>query len=733
MIQLDTVEQLRDATPKWNDLWRRSDVTAPTVRAELVAQWLEQFAPRGRFQALVVEDQGQWVAALPLVENPNSGVLRTGRLTSNEWSSSGDLLLDPDAAADAVLDLLVAAMRKVPWRMLWLNEVPLDAPRWKALGQALDRAGMASDCHGRTQVGLIELGDDWEAFKRSLTKKHCVKMARCDRRLAEKGDLRLEVISQPDAEQLEHCLRKAFEIENRSWKGAVGTSVLRSPGMFEFFARQARQLAKWGLLELALLYSGEKPVAFSYGYAAKGVSHWLKIGYDPEFASCTPGQLLQSHLLERFHSEPKRRAVDTLGPLTDALAKWNPTVYRLGRITIATHSLIGRPLLYAGRYSLPLLRRLRRVNGNDPVRARKGRELSGLGPGRTHQRDRAAVSPKFRRGQIVEVRSQDEILATLDADGKLEGLPFQSEMLKFCGRTFPVFRRAEKVFLDHHYYVAKLDNTVLLDGPRCNGQAHDGCQMGCLILWKQAWLKPAIQGGSGTKRGRSILQQQTNRSYPFLSRQGDRYCCQAVELAEATRRLAWWDVRQYVRDCTSGEMTLRQVARMFTLLACNKLRRLLGGAPVGEVCGEQKRTPALCLDLQPGDLVEVKTRDEIEATLDANGKNRGLGFGMLDFCGKRYRVASRVDKLILEWSGEMRKLTDTVALEDVLCDGLDKRGCPRACYHLWREIWLKPVPHPPTAPGGDDAQADEAELPGLPASVTGEKPMDLAPPVGEAS
>ena len=35
----------------------------------------------------------------------------------------------------------------------------------------------------------------------------------------------------------------------------------------------------------------------------------------------------------------------------------------------------------------------------------------------------------LRKGDLVEVRSEEEILRTLDADGKLDGLPFMPEML----------------------------------------------------------------------------------------------------------------------------------------------------------------------------------------------------------------------------------------------------------------------------------------------------------------
>ena len=50
----------------------------------------------------------------------------------------------------------------------------------------------------------------------------------------------------------------------------------------------------------------------------------------------------------------------------------------------------------------------------------------------------------LRVGEMVEVKSEAEILATLDHEGRLESLPFMPEMLKYCGRRFPVFKRAEK-------------------------------------------------------------------------------------------------------------------------------------------------------------------------------------------------------------------------------------------------------------------------------------------------
>jgi hypothetical protein len=98
------------------------------------------------------------------------------------------------------------------------------------------------------------------------------------------------------------------------------------------------------------------------------------------------------------------------------------------------------------------------------------------------------------------------------------------------------------------------------------------------------------------------------------------------------------------------------------------------------------------LDLRPGEIVEVKSEEAIRATLDARGRCRGLYWmpNMSRFCGGRYRVYKRVERLMLEGSGELRKLQNTVLLEGVMCDGIF--GCDRSCFQFWREAWLRRVP-----------------------------------------
>jgi hypothetical protein len=98
--------------------------------------------------------------------------------------------------------------------------------------------------------------------------------------------------------------------------------------------------------------------------------------------------------------------------------------------------------------------------------------------------------------------------------------------------------------------------------------------------------------------------------------------------------------------------------------------------------------------LQPGDLVEVKPIETILATLDSRRRHKGLRWmtGMRKFCGGRHRVYKRVDRIMLETNGELRRMKDTVLLEGAVCDGKEFGGCDRSCFHFWREVWLERVP-----------------------------------------
>jgi glycosyltransferase involved in cell wall biosynthesis len=324
--------------------------------------------------------------------------------------------------------------------------------------------------------------------------------------------------------------------------------------------------------------------------------------------------------------------------------------------------------------------------------------------------DRHALN--LRIGEIVEVRSAEEILATLDQNGELDGLPFMPEMLAWCGRRLRVHKLALKA-CDTITWTGmyRMRNAVHLEGSRCDGQAHGGCQAGCNIYWKEAWLRrvPAGEPRPAAPPERctlATLSAATRKPVDPAFPGEELYSCQATELLRAApERIPSWDARQYVRDVRSGNTSTLAMIRTICVGLFNEYQdlsrrllpgslRLRGGRRYPFIEGNLVKTPEQTLGLQPGELVRVKSLEEIVSTLDGNNANRGMSFDgeMVRYCGQQARVLRRVERIIDEQSGKMLRFKNPcIVLEDVTCVGAYHRRCPRGIYPYWREIWLERV------------------------------------------
>lgn len=334
---------------------------------------------------------------------------------------------------------------------------------------------------------------------------------------------------------------------------------------------------------------------------------------------------------------------------------------------------------------------------------------------------------KLKAGTLVEVRSREEILATLDQDGCVERMPFMPEMLKHCGKRYRISAVAHKTCDSAHKTGGrKLENAVHLEELRCDGGAHAGCQATCLFFWKTAWIKPvdgdnkavsanmrSAKKPSGISEDRLLaltVKAGTDSAEPV-------YFCQATQLYHATSLLPWWDLRQFWRDLRYGNVSVGRAARVLTVAMFrwlttigigyrisvwmyDKVHRALNGFPAPLGSGTiplGQPTPACDLGLKPGELVRVKSHEEIKQTINTGGKNRGMWYDheMVKFSGHEYRVDRRVERIIDEVSGKMLHMKQPcIVLDKVWCTAeyTDRRlMCRRAVTTYWRENWLERV------------------------------------------
>jgi hypothetical protein len=292
-------------------------------------------------------------------------------------------------------------------------------------------------------------------------------------------------------------------------------------------------------------------------------------------------------------------------------------------------------------------------------------------------------------GDVVRIRSLEEISATLDANGCLDGLPFMPEMAKFCGTTGTVFRYVDKIYdYGGRKDLRRMKDAVLVAGLRCDGSAHDGCQARCYLLWKTAWLTTADAPAAVSAKPSIGLG-------PTFLKLGEekKYVCQFTELVRASSRMNPRDPRQDLRPLIGGNVTIAAFAVAMLTRLFNVAQRLRGG--IGFPANKPSSTttsPRMDLNLQPGEVVRVRDPERIFETLDRVGKNRGLWFDrdMLKHTKQHFKVLARVERIIDDASGRMRPMkTPCIVLDGVDASGEVLGFCPQHDLVFWREAWLE--------------------------------------------
>ncbi|MGH9104911.1 MAG: hypothetical protein ACRDZX_03565, partial [Acidimicrobiales bacterium] len=92
----------------------------------------------------------------------------------------------------------------------------------------------------------------------------------------------------------------------------------------------------------------------------------------------------------------------------------------------------------------------------------------------------------------ARVKSLPEIMATLDAKGRLDGMSFSvEEMAEHVGEEYPVLRKLSPSG-DIPGWKKPCGEWYVLEGARCRGRPLGGdgaCDRNCSLLWHRSWLE----------------------------------------------------------------------------------------------------------------------------------------------------------------------------------------------------------------------------------------------------
>jgi CelD/BcsL family acetyltransferase involved in cellulose biosynthesis len=206
----------------------------------------------------------------------------------------------------------------------------------------------------------VPIESDWETYWQERSRNLRKSLRRSENRLAQLGKVSMEISEGGD--DLDRLLEEGFRVEASGWKGQEGTAIISTPETERFY----RQIAYWGvetgMLRLAFLRVGEKPIAFAFSLETADRHYVWKLGHDADLDQVGPGRVLIARTIERAFSMGFK-SYEFLGSADEYKLRWAPRSRELMRAQAFAGTLPGTAERLAQTHGRALARRVLRRSG----------------------------------------------------------------------------------------------------------------------------------------------------------------------------------------------------------------------------------------------------------------------------------------------------------------------------------------------------------------------------------
>jgi CelD/BcsL family acetyltransferase involved in cellulose biosynthesis len=285
---------------EWDNLVERSGVDPVFLSHAWLRTWWECFGEGNQLCIFTIREGSVLMGAAPLmIADTRMYGLKVRCLQSiyNYHTPRFDFLIADrhDEVYKALWSEIANPAQK--WDFVLLAQLPVSSPTIKTMSEYAAHAGWTYGCWNARPSPYIPLGCDYETFFNRLKGKERYNLRKRQSRLTEMAPLALEVIR--ERKDVRSAMEDGLRIEAAAWKGDNGTSMNSDPKVQEFYLRFAERAAELGWLRLCFLRLGEKRIAFDFAIQKDQALYGVKIGYDPEFHTCSPGHILLLLLLQQ--------------------------------------------------------------------------------------------------------------------------------------------------------------------------------------------------------------------------------------------------------------------------------------------------------------------------------------------------------------------------------------------------------------------------------------------------
>jgi hypothetical protein len=293
------VDRFNALAPEWDGLVERWGIDRLFLSHTWFRTWWESFGAGNRLFIVLVRDRGELIGIAPMMHTRASIYgfkVEALQAIFNPHTPRYDFIVARNQDPGIYRAIWKAFAEHGKSDAVVLTQVPDGSESIAQMEQLGKRDGWLAGQWSSPASPFVRLDGGYESLFGNLRDSVQYNLRKRYDRLSRRGPVDVEFVT--GLHDVKNAMGDGLRIEAAAWKGAEGTAINSDPKVAAFYTHLAERQAELGQLRLAFLRVGGKRIAFNYLLQCGTKLYALKIGYDPEYHSYSPGHMLLNLILE---------------------------------------------------------------------------------------------------------------------------------------------------------------------------------------------------------------------------------------------------------------------------------------------------------------------------------------------------------------------------------------------------------------------------------------------------